>query len=51
MHELVGYYTPQIEGMTFLITHVGEDKFKVAGCYPQESEPRVFLVQVSVDEL
>lgn len=50
-HELPGYFTPEIEGMTYVVTHVGPDKFKVAGCYPQENEPREFLVQVSVTEL
>lgn len=50
-HELPGYYTPAIEGMTFLITHVGPDKFKISGCYPQENEPREFLVHIDVTEL
>lgn len=50
-HELPGYYTPEVEGWTYVITHVGPDTFKVAGCYPQESVARDYLIQVSVTEL
>jgi len=50
-HELPGYFTPDVEGVTYQVVHVGPDKFTVKACYPSDSEPRTFVVQVSVTEL